>query len=159
VYGIVEHYRNPFPNVIAVHDEWFQENYRNNSLYVNVNVMNFSDVSVAARINARFMVFDENIPPFDPSLPPTESNLIPKSLVFAPWQMQGIHWEIGFKPGGTEPQSLRWAYKQNAMRVALDITYNDGKRDITYHHIGKLIGDHYDPKLIGQIDVVQEERN
>ena len=65
-----------------------------------------------------------------------------------------MRWEVGFKNGEPNVQS---ALERNGIRVAVDARYNDGKRDITYHYVGELQGDHYDPRTEGQIIVKKDE--
>jgi hypothetical protein len=147
VFGIYQHYRDPFPNVVALSRAWFAEGFRQNDLYIAIVLKNYSDVPVAVHIGQTLHVGNE-------SIPPSGDSDSPSVVLIPPWQEHTVHHEIGFKKGTT---GLQWALEHNLITVGLDAAYNNGKRDVTFHFQGKLLGDHYVPQLGGQINILQDE--
>jgi len=148
VYGIVRHYKNPFPAVVGVSNAWFAEKFRENDLYISISIKNYSDVPVTARVQRTLSVFDEAIPASEIDMPP--------SIFMPPWHENTLPVELRFKPG---PPSVQWALDHNGVKIGLDTTYNDGKREVTYHWLGKLMGDHYVPGLPGHIYSLKSSLN
>jgi hypothetical protein len=147
VYGVYQHYRDPFPNVVALSHSWFAEGFRQNDLYIAIILKNYSDVPIPAHITSTLYVENEAMPGEDES---------PEFVTIPPWHEHTIRLEIGFKKD-VPPPDLRWALEHNRITVGLDATYNNSKRDVTYHYLGRLLGDHYVRQLEGQINTLKDE--
>ncbi len=149
VYGVYRHYRDPFPNVVALSYSWFAEGYRHNDLYIAIVLKNYSDVAVPVHLSTSLRVFDELIP--------SGEDESPSAVTIPPWHEHTVHLEIGFKKDAPPPD-LQWALEHNGITVGLDAAYNNGKRDVTLHYLGRLLGDHYVPPPVGgQINMLRHE--
>jgi hypothetical protein len=148
-YGVVRHYRDPFPNVVSLSHAFFEEQYRRNDLYIAVILKNYSDVPVPVKIKGKLSIFGESIAPTEEGAPST--------VTMPPWEEHTLHWQLGFKPGASP--SVAWALNHDGIVVGVDALYNNGKRDVEYQWSGRLLGSHYVPNLEGQIDVLQDDTN
>lgn len=142
-FGWFYSYSHPLPVVVGMESGWFAEHFHGNDLYVMVNLKNYSDTPVTVEIDNTLSIEGDVI------------DTGTASLSIAPWAMHGVYHLLDFK--GHTPADPAWlAYHQNKLRLAINVRYKDGQRQVGYHYVGFVMADTLGcPTCAGNLDVVK----
>jgi hypothetical protein len=151
VYGAYRYYSTPLPIIVGVTHPWFARNYKNADLYIVLIMKNYSDVPVKIKVEQGMTAFGQPILQIaDPEAEAAMTTLVP-------WEEHTLHFSFWFF-GNSMFQD---AYAKDNLRPWMNITYNDGKRDVTYRYVGRIESFTVAKcsQCPGNIDTVQEEWN